>query len=301
MGGIAANCLAGSTQVLMETFDAGEALRLIEAERVTIFSGVPTMFITVLGHPEFARRDHRSLRTGSIGAAPVPVEVMRRILDPAAGLGMDALVVYGLTEATGGTHWTRAGDPIEKRVATVGLPTPEIEDRIVDPASGRVLGPGEEGEVCVKGPTLMLGYYKQPEATAEKIRDGWLHTGDMGIKDADGYLRITGRVTDMIIVGGFNTYPAEIENFYLRHPKVLDSSVVGVPDPVLGEGGHGLRHPEGRRDSGRGDRRLRAARSRTSKCRSTSRSSSFPLTGSGKVQKFKQKAYAVEVRPKGPP
>jgi len=296
MGGIAANCLAGSTQVLMETFDAGEALRLIEAERVTIFSGVPTMFITVLGHPEFARRDHRSLRTGSIGAAPVPVEVMRRILDPAAGLGMDALVVYGLTEATGGTHWTRAGDPIEKRVATVGLPTPEIEDRIVDPATGRVLGPGEEGEVCVKGPTLMLGYYKQPEATAEKIRDGWLHTGDMGIKDTDGYLRITGRVTDMIIVGGFNTYPAEIENFYLRHPKVLDISAVGVPDPVLGEvvmafviprPGQALTAEELIRFGREGIANFKVPRY-------VEIVDQFPLTGSGKVQKFKQKAYAVE-------
>src|SRR4029450_2172492 len=173
-----------------------EAMRLIEAERVTIFSGVPTMFITMLGHPAFGKYDLSSLRTGSIGAAPVPVEIMRRILDREGGLGMDALVVYGLTEATGGTHWTRAGDPLEKRVATVGVRTPEIEDLIVDPVTGQPLPSGQEGEVCVKGPTLMLGYYKQPDATADKIRDGWLHTGDMGIKDADGYLRITVRATD---------------------------------------------------------------------------------------------------------
>jgi len=295
MGGIAANCLVGSAQILMETFDAGEALRLIEAERVTIFSGVPTMFITMLGHPDFGRRDHRSLRTGSIGAAPVPVEIMRRILDRESGLGMDALVVYGLTEATGGTHWTRPGDPIEKRVATVGLPTPEIEDRIVDPATGRVLGPGEEGEVCVKGPTLMLGYYKQPQATAEKIRDGWLHTGDVGVKDADGYLRITGRVTDMIIVGGFNTYPAEIENYYLQHPKVLDISIVGVPDPVLGEVVMAFAIP-------RPDETLTAEEliqfgregiANFKVPRYVEIVDQFPLTGSGKVQKFKQKAYAV--------
>jgi fatty-acyl-CoA synthase len=162
MGGVAANCLAGSTQVVMDVFDPAEAMRLIEAERVTIFSGVPTMFITMLGHPSFGRFDLRSLRTGSIGAAPVPVEIMRRILDSDHGLGMDALVVYGLTEATGGTHWTRPGDPIDKRVATVGLRTPEIEDRIVDAVTGAPLGPGEEGEVCIAGPTLMLGYYKNP-------------------------------------------------------------------------------------------------------------------------------------------
>jgi len=296
MGAIAANCLAGSTQILMEAFDAGEALRLIEAERVTIFSGVPTMFITVLGHPDFARRDHRSLRTGSIGAAPVPVEIMRRILDRERGLGMDALVVYGLTEATGGTHWTRPGDPIEKRVATVGLPTPEIQDRIVDLDTGRELGPGEEGEVCVKGPTLMLGYYKQPAATADKVRDGWLHTGDIGVKDPDGYLRITGRVTDMIIVGGFNTYPAEIENFYLQHPKILDISIVGVPDAVLGEVVMAFVIPR----PGAAltvEEVIQFGRDRIANFkvpRYVEIVDQFPLTGSGKVQKFKQRAYAVE-------
>jgi len=296
MGGIAANCLAGSTQVLMDVFDPAEAMRLIEAERVTVFSGVPTMFITILGHPAFGRHDLRSLRTGSIGAAPVPVEIMRRILDGRHGLGMDALVVYGLTEATGGTHWTRAGDPIEKRVSTVGLPAPEIEDRIVDPATGAPRGPGEEGEVCVKGPTMMLGYYKNPAATAEKLRGGWLHTGDMGIKDAEGYLRITGRLTDMIIVGGFNTYPAEIENFFLRHPKVLDISIVGVPDPVMGEAVMAFVVPKAGKTLTAEEiwtfARGRMANFKVPKY--VEIVEGFPLTGSGKVQKFKQKAYAVE-------
>ena len=296
MGGVAANCLAGSTQVLMDMFDAGEAMSLIEAERVTIFSGVPTMFITVLGHPAFGKYDLSSLRTGSIGAAPVPVEIMRRILDREAGLGMDALVVYGLTEATGGTHWTRPGDAIERRVGTVGLRTPEIEDRIVDPVSGRPLPPGEEGEVCVKGPTLMLGYYRKAEATAEKIRDGWLHTGDMGIQDADGYLRITGRVTDMIIVGGFNTYPAEIENFYLRHPGILDVSIVGVPDPIMGEVVMAFVIPKAGVALS-AEEIIAYARDKIANFkvpRYVEIVDQFPLTGSGKVQKFKQKAYAVE-------
>ena len=295
MGGIAANCLVASTQVLMDVFDPLEAMRLIEAERVTIFSGVPTMFITILGHPAFHRHDLRSLRTGSIGAAPVPVEIMRKIIDRERGLGMDAQVVYGLTEATGGTHWTRSGDPIEKRVATVGVRTSEIEDRVVDPATGRELPPGEEGELCVKGPTLMMGYYNKPQATAEKIRDGWLHTGDMAVKDADGYVRITGRLTDMIIVGGFNTYPAEIENFFLRHPKVLDVSIVGVPDPIMGEAvmafvipreGVAL-EPEEIVAFARG----KIANFKVPKY--VEIVERFPLTGSGKVQKFKQKAYAV--------
>jgi fatty-acyl-CoA synthase len=296
MGGVAANCLVGSTQVVMEVFDPLEAMRLIEAERVTIFSGVPTMFITILGHPAFGRHDLRSLRTGSIGAAPVPVEIMRKIIDPERGLGMDAQVVYGLTEATGGTHWTRSGDPIEKRVATVGVRTSELEDRVVDPVTGRELPPGEEGELCVKGPTLMLGYYNKPEATTEKIRDGWLHTGDMAVKDADGYVRITGRLTDMIIVGGFNTYPAEIENFLLRHPNVLDVSIVGVPDPVMGEAVMAFVIPkEGARlepEEIAGFARGKIANFKVPKY--VEIVERFPLTGSGKVQKFKQKAYAVE-------
>jgi fatty-acyl-CoA synthase len=296
MGGTAANCLVGSTQVVMDVFDPAAAMRLIEAERVTVFSGVPTMFITILNHPDFGRYDLRSLRTGSIGAAPVPVEIMRRILDGKAGLGMDALVVYGLTEATGGTHWTRPGDPLEKRVATVGLPTPEIEDRVVDPVTGAPVGPGVEGEVCVKGPTMMMGYYKKAEATAEKLRDGWLHTGDMGVKDGEGYLKITGRLTDMIIVGGFNTYPAEIENFFLRHPKVLDVSIVGVPDPIMGEAVMAFVIPRAG-ESLTGDEIAAFAPGKIANFKVPKYVEivdSFPLTGSGKVQKFKQRAYAVE-------
>jgi fatty-acyl-CoA synthase len=295
MGGVAANCLIGSTQVLMETFDPKEAMRLIEAERVSIFSGVPTMFITLLGHPDLGRHDLSSLRTGSIGAAPVPVEIMKRILDRERGLGMDALVVYGLTEATGGTHWTRPGDPVEKRVATVGLPTPEIEDCVVDPVTGRELPPGREGELCIKGPTLMIGYYKKPEATADKIRDGWLHTGDMAVKDEDGYVRITGRLTDMIIVGGFNTYPAEIENLYLRHPKILDVSIVGVPDPIMGETVMAFVIPK-QGETLTAEEVVGFARGRIANFKVPKYVEvvdHFPLTGSGKVQKFKQKAYAI--------
>jgi fatty-acyl-CoA synthase len=296
LGCVRANALAGSTQVLMEVFDPEEAMRLIERERVTIFSGVPTLFITMLGHPRFRDFDLRSLRTGTIGAAPVPVEMMRKIIDREDGLGMDATVVYGLTEATGGTHFTRLGDPLDKRVATVGRVTSELVDRIVDPATGRECAVGEEGEVCVKGPSLMIGYYKQPEATAEKVRDGWLHTGDMGVKDAEGYLKITGRLSDMIIVGGFNTYPAEIENFCLRHPKILDVSIIGVPDPVLGEvvmafvipkAGVTLTPQEVRDFAKDHIANFKVPRH-------VEIVAEFPLTGSGKVQKFKQKAWAVE-------
>jgi fatty-acyl-CoA synthase len=296
LGCITANVLAGSTQILMEVFDPEEAMRLIQQERVTIFSGVPTMFITVLGHPRFKDYDLRSLRTGTIGASPVPIEMMRRILDREHGLGMDATVVYGLTEATGATHFTRLGDPLDKRVTTVGRCTGELVDRIVDPVTGRDCPPGEEGEVCVKGPSLMLEYYRRPEATADKIRDGWLYTGDMGVKDADGYLRITGRVSDMIIVGGFNTYPAEIENFFLRHPKILDVSIVGVPDPVLGEVVMAFVIPKAGESLTPQDviafGRDNIANFKVP--RHVEIVSEFPLTGSGKVQKFKQRAWAIE-------
>jgi fatty-acyl-CoA synthase len=303
LGCIAANVLVGSTQVLMEAFEPEAAMRLIQQERVTVFSGVPTMFITILGHPRFAEYDLRSLRTGTIGASPVPIEMMRRILDREHGLGMDATVVYGLTEATGATHFTRLGDPVEKRVATVGRCTGELEDRIVDPVSGRECAPGEEGEVCVKGPSLMLGYYKRPEATAEKIRDGWLYTGDMGVKDADGYLRITGRVSDMIIVGGFNTYPAEIENFYLRHPRILDISIVGVPDPVLGEVVMAFVIPK-TGETLTPQEVIAFGRDHIANFkvpRHVEIVPEFPLTGSGKVQKFKQRAWAIDTYGFTPP
>lgn len=181
-------------------------------------------------------------------------------------------------------------------MSTVGLRTAEIVDRVVDPATGQDLPAGEEGELCIKGPTLMIGYYNKPEATAEKIREGWLHTGDMAVKDVEGYVRITGRLTDMIIVGGFNTYPAEIEDFFLRHPKVLDVSIVGVPDPIMGEAvmafviakeGIALA-PEEIVAFARG----KIANFKVPKY--VEIVDRFPLTGSGKVQKFKQKAYAVE-------
>jgi len=178
----------------------------------------------------------------------------------------------------------------------VGRVTPEMMDRVVDPATARECAAGEEGEVCVKGPSLMLGYYKQPEASAEKLREGWLHTGDMGVKDTEGYLRITGRLTDMIIVGGFNTYPAEIENFYLRHPKILDVSIVGVPDPVLGEVVMAFVIPKA--GATLAPQELRDfARDQIANFkipRYVEIVAEFPLTGSGKVQKFKQKAWAVQ-------
>ena len=236
MGGVAANCLAGSTQVVMDVFDArrGHAAHRGRA------------------------RDHLLGRAHDVHhrAGPSRLRKVRPVLAPhglhrrRAGAGGDhAAHPRSRGRASAWTPSSSTGSPRPPGARTgraraipsrSGWPRWGCARRRSRTASwirrraGRCR-PGEEGEVCVKGPTLMLGYYKKPEATADKIRDGWLHTGDMGIKDADGYLRITGRVTDMIIVGGFNTYPAEIENFYLRHPGILDVSIVGVPDPVMGE------------------------------------------------------------------
>jgi fatty-acyl-CoA synthase len=167
---------------------------------------------------------------------------------------------------------------------------------VVDPTTGQEVPAGREGELCIKGPTLMLGYYNQPEETAQKIRDGWLHTGDMAIKDGEGYVRITGRLTDMIIVGGFNTYPAEIEDFFLRHPKVLDVSIVGVPDPIMGETVMAFVIPRAG-EALTADEVLAFARGKIANFkvpRYVEIVDRFPLTGSGKVQKFKQKEYAIE-------
>ena len=300
MGGVAANCLAGSTQVVMEVFDAGEAMRLIEAERVTIFSGVPTMFITMLGHPAFGHaRSLARCGPGSIGAAPVPVEIMRRILDRERGpRAWTPWWCTGSPRPPGARTGRAPGDP-HREAGGHGRGCARRRSRTacVDPATGRPLPPGQEGEVCIKGPTLMLGYYKKPEATAEKVRDGWLHTGDMGSRTRTAIVRITGPLTDMIIVGGFNTYPAEIEDFFLRHPRVLDVSIVGVPDPVMGEAVMAFVIPkDGATLAPEDDRRLRA-RDQIANFklpRYVEIVDQFPLTGSGKVQKFKQKAYAVE-------
>jgi fatty-acyl-CoA synthase len=234
-GAILATVFVGAALVLMEMFDAAEALRLIETERVTTFYGVPTMYRAMLDHPERQTRNLRSLVKGSIGSAPVPVELMRRILDPLDGLGVDVLVGYGQTEACGVTHHTRRTDPAERRVATVGQAAQGIDDRIVDLKTGRPCPPGVEGEICVRTSQVMLGYYNDPGATAERLRGGWLHTGDVGVKDADGYVRVTGRVADTIIVGGFNAYPVEIENCLAQHPSVREVAVIGVPDERLGE------------------------------------------------------------------
>jgi fatty-acyl-CoA synthase len=217
-----------------DSFNAAASLAAIERERATVLYGVPTMFIAQLQDPTFKQRDLKSLRTGIMAGSPCPIEVMRQVIDVMGA--RELTIAYGQTEAAPVITQTRVDDPIERRVETVGRPLPGFEVKIVDPATGAELGDGLQGELCARGHGVMLGYYKQPEATAAAIdAAGWLHTGDLALRQPDGYYKITGRIKDMVIRGGENIYPREIEEFLYRHPAVEQAAVVGVPDPKFGE------------------------------------------------------------------
>jgi fatty-acyl-CoA synthase len=217
-----------------EYFQAKPTLDAIEQERATALYGVPTMFIAQLQEPSLAGRDLKSLRTGIMAGSPCPIEVMRQVGER---LGANQLTIaYGQTEASPVITQTRTDDPIELRVETVGRPIPGVEVKVVDPASGRDLPDNEQGELCARGHVVMIGYYNNPEATAAAIdAEGWLHTGDLAVRLPNGYYKITGRLKDMVIRGGENIYPREIEEFLFTHPAVEQAAVVGVPDSKYGE------------------------------------------------------------------
>jgi fatty-acyl-CoA synthase len=213
-----------------DSFQPTVTLEAIEQERATSLYGVPTMFIAQLQDPTFAGRTLTSLRTGIMAGSPCPIEVMRQVIDRMGA--RDLTIAYGQTEASPVITQTRTDDPIELRVETVGRPIPGFEVKVVDPATGETLGDGQQGELCARGHGVMIGYYHDPEATARAIdSDGWLHTGDLTVRRPDGYYHITGRIKDMVIRGGENIYPREIEEFLFRHPSVEQAAVVGVPDP----------------------------------------------------------------------
>ncbi len=217
-----------------EHFDAPSVLHAIEAERCTAVHGVPTMFIAELEHPRFKDYDLGSLRTGIMAGAPCPPELMRRVMHE---MGCrEILIGYGETEASPLTHLTAIEDSLERRTQTVGTNLPHQEVKVIDVEHGHTVAVGEVGEICFRGYHVMRGYYGDVTATAKAIdAEGWLHSGDLGTLDADGYLRITGRLKDMIIRGGENIYPAEIEEFLFNHPKVAQVAVFGVPDDYYGE------------------------------------------------------------------
>ena len=224
----------GSTMVYAcEGFDPLAVLETIEAERCTVLHGVPTMFIAELEHPEFARFDLRSLRTGIMAGAPCPVEVMKRVIEQ---MHMSEITIgYGMTETSPVSFQSPIDDPLERRVSTVGRVHAHLEAKVVD-ADGRVVPVGTAGELLVRGYSVMLGYWNEPRLTAEAVdRAHWMHTGDLATIDEDGYARIVGRLKDMVIRGGENVYPREVEEFLFRFPKIQDVQVFGVPDAKYGE------------------------------------------------------------------
>ncbi|GLY10391.1 putative acyl-CoA synthetase YngI [Bacillus badius] len=224
----------GATMVPVQEFDPEAVLTTVEAEKCTALHGVPTMFIAELNHPNFSNYDLSSLRTGVMAGSNCPVEVMKAVMNT---MNMEEITIcYGQTESSPVITQTRTNDPVELRVETVGRALPDVEVKIVEPGSSRELPPNRQGELCTRGYHVMKGYYNNLEATKEAIdEEGWLHTGDLAVMDENGYIRVTGRLKDMIIRGGENIYPREIEEFLYTHPKILDAQVIGVPDEKYGE------------------------------------------------------------------
>jgi fatty-acyl-CoA synthase len=225
----------GATMIYpSEGFDATAVLEAVHEERATALFGVPTMFIAELEHPEFAHFDLSSLRTGIMAGSPCPVEVMKKVNTLMHMPEVE--IAYGMTETSPVSFQTRVDAPLDKRVSTVGQVHPHVEVKIIDPVTGRVVPRGTPGELCTRGYSVMLGYWNNAEATQKAIDAArWMHTGDLAVMDAEGYVNIVGRIKDMIIRGGENIYPREIEEFLYTHPKVSDVQVIGVPDARYGE------------------------------------------------------------------
>jgi len=225
----------GTTMVLpCPTFDAEEVLKTVEKERCTALHGVPTMFIAELTHPNFSKYNYSTLRTGIMAGSPCPIEVMKQVN---AKMNMrDIVIVYGQTETSPGVTMTTTKDPLERRVTTIGRAFPHTELKIIDPKTGKIVPAGEVGEICARGYCVMKCYYNNPSATHATLdANHWNHTGDLGTMDEEGYFRMVGRLKDMVIRGGENIYPREIEEFLHHHEKIADVYVVGVPDIKYGE------------------------------------------------------------------
>jgi fatty-acyl-CoA synthase len=234
MGNLAATSHGATMVIPAPGFDPALTLQAVQDERCTSLYGVPTMFIAELGLPNFADYDLSSLRTGIMAGSPCPVEVMKRVVDE---MGMtEVTICYGMTETSPVSTQTGADDDLDRRTSTVGRVHPHLEVKIVDPETGLTVPRGETGEFCTRGYSVMLGYWNEPEKTAEVLdRARWMHTGDLAVMDAEGYLNIVGRIKDMVIRGGENVYPREIEEFLYTHPDVVDAQVIGVPDEKFGE------------------------------------------------------------------
>jgi fatty-acyl-CoA synthase len=277
------------------SFEPEATLAACAQERCTSLYGVPTMFIAELDHPRFAEFDLSSLRTGIMAGSPCPVEVMKRVIER---MHMTEVgICYGMTETSPVSTQTAVDDPISKRVGTVGRVGPHLEVKVIDPERGATVERGEPGELCTRGYSVMLGYWEDPERTAEAIDgDRWMHTGDLATMDDDGYLNIVGRIKDLVIRGGENVYPREVEEFLYTHPDIADVQVIGVPDERYGEElmawviareGASLT-PDEVREFCRGQ----IAHYKIP--RYVKLVDGFPMTVTGKVQKFKMRERAID-------
>jgi fatty-acyl-CoA synthase len=234
MGNLAATSHGACMVIPAPTFDPVATLEAVQADRCTSLYGVPTMFIAELSSAGFADYDLSSLRTGIMAGSPCPVEVMKQVIERMSMT--EVSICYGMTETSPVSTQTRADDSLDRRVSTVGRVGPHLEVKVIDPATGATVLRGEPGELCTRGYSVMLGYWEQPDKTAEAVDAAhWMHTGDLAVMDEDGYLAITGRIKDMVIRGGENIYPREIEEFLYTHPDILDAQVIGVPHAVYGE------------------------------------------------------------------
>ena len=234
MGNLAATSHGAAMIIPAPVFDPAATLHAVQDERCTSLYGVPTMFIAELSAPGFGDYELSSLRTGIMAGSPCPVEVMKQVIER---MGMTEVgICYGMTETSPVSTQTRADDSLDRRVSTVGRVGPHLEVKVVDPETGRTVPRGTPGELCTRGYSVMLGYWEQPDKTAEAVDTAhWMHTGDLAVMDPDGYVAITGRIKDMVIRGGENVYPREIEEFLYTHPDILDAQVIGVPDAKYGE------------------------------------------------------------------
>jgi fatty-acyl-CoA synthase len=285
----------GATMVYpSDAFDPTAVLEAVQAEGCTALYGVPTMFIAELEHPQFRRYDLSSLRTGMMAGAPCPIEVMKRVV---AEMHMREVTIgYGMTETSPASFLSRRDDPIERRVSTVGRVLPHIECKIVDPATGAVVPRGSSGELCTRGYSVMLGYWANEAATREAIDAArWMHTGDLAVMDDEGYVNIAGRSKDMVIRGGENVYPREVEEFLYTHPAVADVQIVGVPDAKYGEElcAWVRLHPGATLtlDELRAFCRDKIAHYKVP--RYLKLTDDFPMTVTGKVQKFRMREISI--------
>ncbi len=284
-----------TSMVPVDLYSPVKVMDAISREKCTAFHGVPTMYIAMLDHPDFPKYDFSSLRTGIMAGSPCPVKVMQAVVER---MNMKEITItYGQTEASPATTMTTTDDSLELRVNTVGRSMPHVETKIVDPETGRTLGPGEVGEFCSRGYNTMMGYYKMEEATRQVIdKDGWLHSGDLATVDKNGYYKITGRIKDMIIRGGENIYPKEIEEFLYTLPEVQDVQVIGVPSKRYGEEVMACIVPkEGCTLTEEGIKeQVGSHMARHKVPKYVAFLDAFPMTASGKIQKFRLREWAVE-------